>query len=732
MSIKHLVRRGLLAGAGFAGAVGVGGGAAADPATEIEEVVVTGRYEVQQLSSAKFQRPLIDTAQTASVVPDQLLIEQGRRTLRDSLRNITGISLHAGEGNPPGGGDALSIRGFSARDDVFVDGQRDPGNYFRDPFSSERIEVTKGAGSAIAGRGNIGGTVNIVSRRPQLESIFEPELSIGTDDMYRATVDFNQVLSSDHGSALRINAMSHQSDEPGRDVVTNERWGFAPSIAWGIGSATEFILSYLHQEQDDLPDFGLPNARNASLAGSGQEGRVAPVARSNFYGYSNDYRDILVDLVTLGFRHDFSDATTLRSSIRYGRVENDSIMSAPRFVGSVTALDETTLAVGNRKPRDQVDEILINQTDLSVDFDTGALAHKLVAGFEVSSESSDNRRRLDSNGSEMSLFDPVLQSADPIAYNGTSARLETDVVSGYVFDSVELSPRWIVNGGVRWDHVDTSVRSFDRDGIAPGFVVDLSASDAEPSWNGSLVFKATPSSSIYAAYGTSFETSGRAEIVQLAGGNNNPPTTADAFEVDPELARGFEFGVKHDARDGRLALAAALFEIRKSDVRTPGVNPGDPAVVLDGEQRVRGFEATVVGAVNDRWNVFAGYTYLDGEVTRSNVPFEVGQPLDNTPEHSLSVWTSFVLTPAWSVGGGVQYVDERTSNIASSPTGNITITADSYTVLDAFIEYRATDQVTVRLNGYNLADEEYFLSFSSGQSIPSAGRSAVLSVSFKR
>ncbi|MFQ3596564.1 MAG: TonB-dependent receptor plug domain-containing protein, partial [Sphingomonadaceae bacterium] len=158
--------------------------AAADALAAGEAIVVTG-YRVSGLSDLRTPLPLSDTPLTATVIADDLLSEQGRRTLRDALRNVTGISFQAGEGNPPGGGDSFSVRGFSARDDIFVDGVRDPGNYFRDPFNAERIEVTKGPASAFAGRGNIGGTVNIVSRQPILENRFSGEFGGGTDAFAR-------------------------------------------------------------------------------------------------------------------------------------------------------------------------------------------------------------------------------------------------------------------------------------------------------------------------------------------------------------------------------------------------------------------------------------------------------------------------------------------------------------------------------------------------------------------
>ena len=729
----------LVSGAPMMGAVALAQGsepqvpetAPAVEATSDETVTVTGRrYTGQALSMPQYALPLLDTPQTVTVVEDDLMAEQGRRTLRDTMRNITGVSFQAGEGNPPGGSDAFNVRGFSARDDIFVDGIRDPGNYFRDPFYAERVEVTKGPASAFAGRGNVGGTVNIVTRQPGLEDRTRAELGIGTDAFFRSTVDVNRVLDVENGIAVRLTAMAHDADEPGRDHVHNSRWAIAPSIVFGLGGDTQFILNYLHLEQDDVPDYGLPNARNFTLNGSGFEGRVAPVDLSNFYGYSTDYREVRTNVVTGRFSHTFNDQISIENVTRYAQVDLDQVISAPRFVGAVTTLGPATQVVGNRKPRDQTDELFINQTHLTVSFDTGSIAHTAVVGLELASESSENLRRLDANGPAMSLFDPVLIAAPPIAYNGTRALVDVDTTSLYAFDTMEIGDQWRVVLGLRHDWVETQVRGFDDDNIAPGFVTDLTREDAEWSTNAALVYKPTENSSLYVAYGTAFEPGSGAEVVQLAGGNNNPPVTAANFFVDPETSEAWEAGAKVDLMNGALQLSGAIFQIARTNARTPGVNPGDPAVVLDGEQRVRGFELQATGRLTKAWNIYAGYTYLDGEVTKSNRPFEVGQRTDNTPEHSFSLWTSYALTDRFLIGGGLQHVSSRLSNIRPTPTSDFVIVAPAYTVVDLFAEYQLTDEIGARLNIYNVGDEGYFYSFASAQSIPAAGRSATLTLSF--
>jgi len=706
---------------------------AADADAETEEergkqIVVTG-YAVEELSDPKRTLPILDTPAVVTVVADKLLEEQGRRTLRDSLRNITGVSIQAGEGNPPGGGDSFSVRGFSGRDDIFVDNIRDPGNYFRDPFYAEQIEVTKGPASAYAGRGNIGGTVNIVTRQPDTDTSTGADLSIGTHDQYRATGDINIPISQDQGIAFRINGMVHSADEPGRDQVKNERWAIAPSLGFGIDSATRVTLNYLHMQQDDQPDLGIPNARNRTLTGSGFEGRPAPVRRSNYYGYSNDYLNVVTDMATVRIEHDFNDAVSIQNQTRYARVRNDSVISAPRFVGAVTTLNDNTRVVGNRKPRFQTDKLFINQTNLTVRFGNDTVRHTTVAGLEIVDESTENRRRLDADGPATNLFNPVFGAAPTIPFNGTRARIDTDTVAAYIFHTVELGDYWRITGGLRYDDVDTRVRGIDDLGRTPGFVEDVARGDQEWSGNAAIIYKPSENSSLYVAYGTAFEPSGRSEVVQVAGGTNAPPTAFSPFDVAPETGEAFEAGAKYALMDGELELSAAVFQITRNNARTPGINPGDPAIVLDGEQRVRGFELQAVGTITPDWNIFAGYSYLDGRVVKSNRAFEVGQRLDNTPKHSVSLWTSYDVTGELTVGGGLQHVGKRRSNVQeSATTGVFAITVPSYTVVDAFAEYRVNTYATLRLNVYNVGNEFYFQAFASGQSIPSASRNALLTL----
>ena len=707
--------------------------------TAVEEVVVTAETPPPELDSPRFTQPLLDTPQSVTVLDDELLEEQGRRSLRDALRNVTGVSIQAGEGAPQqGGGDILTIRGFSARDDILVDGIADVGVYPRDPFNAWQIEVLKGPSSAYAGRGNTGGTVNIVSRLPTLDVVGEAEISLGTADLYRVSFDWGRVLDKDRGVAVRLNGVYHSSGEPGRDHVHSERWALAPSIAFGLEGRTQLALDGYHLQTNNQPDLGIPNARLASFVGSGFEGRIFPVDRSNYYGYASDYQDVTVSRITARLDHAFSDDAEVRSVVRYGRTHSDQVISAPiplcrapcttntsdTLVGAPTTVDATTLIQGFAKPRDQVEEILISQTDLSLGFSTGPVRHALVVGMELSGEYLENRRRIDRLGPALDPFNPVLTVAPDIPYQGTRARLRTDTRAVYLFDSLEWR-RWEALAGARFDQVTTRAQGIDDTGLFPTYRADLTLTDRELSWNLGVLYKPVPEMTFYVAAATSFEPSGRADVVRTAGRNNNPPVTPAEFFIEPERARTVEVGARWDVPDGPR-LAAAAFQIEKDNARTPGSDPGDPPIVSEGVQRVRGFEISADGHLTDAWDLFAGYTYLDGRTLSSGFAADRGRRLEYTPRHTVSLWTSYQLTDRLKLGGGLQHMSERVSEITN--VRFVEVRSPAFTVADVFGEYKLNETTTLRLNVHNVTDEEYVQAFQNNHSLPAARRQAVLTL----
>jgi catecholate siderophore receptor len=666
-----------------------------------EFITVTG--DGPSLTSPRFTEPLRDIPQTITVVPASVIEAQGATTLRDVLRNVTGISIQAGEGGVPAG-DNLSIRGFSARTDLFIDGVRDAGGYTRDPFNVEQVEVVKGPSSAIAGRGSTGGAINMATKTPHRAATRALSIGVGSADYKRSTLDVNQPVGE--RAAVRLAAMWTDTDTPGRDAVTNQRWGIAPSLAFGIGTPTRVTLDYSHLNHDNIPDYGIPWVPNTNVPLQSYADQAPPVDFGNFYGLtSRDYEQTATDVTTLRVEHDVNASVGLRSIVRAGRTRRDSLITSPRFESnSSTAIRRT-----DWKSRDQSDGIIASQTDVTARFRTSTLAHTVVGGLEITRESSENWNRVEQGGVQPTtdLFAPdfsapyVSRLVRDGALNDAAARS----AAIYAFDTLQLSPQLELSGGVRWDRFTLDYRNVE----ATGRESLLERTDDMVSWRSGAVYKPAPGGSVYLGLGTSFNPS--TEGLSLS---------ANTATLEPEKSRSIEAGTKWDILGGRAGFSAAAFTTTKTNARTPGVNPGDPPVVLQGKQSVSGLEFGVNGSVTDRWQVFGGYTFMDSEVTSSNTAAEVGKEFGNTPNHSFSLWTTHRLPRNIEVGGGAQYVGDR----FNSNTG--TRTAPAYWVIDAMAACRVTDQLTMRVNGLNLANERYIDRVGGGHFIPGPGRSVMM------
>ncbi len=690
---------------------------------ELAEIVVETNkdkalYKPERLASPRFTEPLRDIPQTINVIPKEVIQEQGVSSLRDVLRNVPGISMQAGEGGVPAG-DNLSIRGFSSRTDLFIDGVRDFGGYTRDPFNLEQVEVTKGPSSTNAGRGSTGGSINLVSKTAKEEKAYEIMLGGGTGNYQRATFDINQPIEGLEGAAFRLNGMFHSADFPGREIVTEERWGIAPTFTYGLGTDTRVIVSYFHLDQKGMPDYGLPwvPAANTALPGLGDQ--IAPVDYGNFYGLAfRDHVENTTDIFSLEFQHEFSEAVKLRNITRYGHTTTDMDVTAPRFLNNAS----TDIRRTDWKTRDQVDTILANQTDVNIEFETGPLEHSMVTGLELARETSKNYGRTDHNAAEPTpppttdLFAP--NPYDPyfplIARNGAGTATEAFSAALYAFDTVKVNEQWMVTGGVRWDYFDVDYHNRATTGVH----TLLDRTDDMFSYRGAITWKPCEPGSVYFGYGTSFNPS--AEGLSLG----TAATSANNINLEPEESETFELGTKWDVLGDKLLLTAAVFRTDKTNARTEDPTDLGDVIVLDGEQRVQGIELGVAGQITDSWRLTGGYTYLDSEILESRNAAEVGKELSNTPEHSFSLWSVHQITDSFEAGVGANFVDSRFSNNTNARE------APSYWLFDAMLGYAINENVSLQLNVYNLANEDYIDRVGGGHAMPGAGRSAVLSTRF--
>ena len=646
----------------FAADAAVAAGSADQPT-----IIVNGQNEKVEVESPKAVAPLLDTPQTVTVISDQTLRKQNLLTLRDALQTIPGITFGAGEGGG-GYGDAINLRGYSASNDITVDGVRDSAQYSRtDPFNLQQIEVYNGANSVYSGSGSVGGTINLVSKAPRSEDLTILNASVGTDDYWRGTVDSNWRLND--LVAVRLNGMVHRNDIPGRDVEKFKRWGVAPSVTIGIDSPTSLTLSYVHQHDNNTPIYGVPYFKNEI-----NDGPLAEIDDSDYFGIVNlDKQKTTVDRATATFLHAFSDNVSVRNLTRWQRVGQYSQTSAPQGTFCLTATGRqpvtaapggttgaactasianvynpatgifgtasVTVAPGYFQPngprglvRDQVNQLFYNQTDLHIESGTkGGVHNTLVVGgaltWEDYSITTASLTRTSAGQAvllpQISLGNPDTAYAGPVNFTVTAhSKSSTTNKAIYAFDNLELGEMFELNGGIRWESNRATFRPIALAFYPPG-TTKPSAAELLPqhsrenlfSWRAGAVFKPARNVSLYAAIANSKTPS--SATVRLGCTSGSGSTFVNFCDVAPETARSYEIGAKADI--GKVQLTAAVFRNERTNYRVPSNDPGQPSglQVLDGRSRVDGIALGATGYITPEWLVFANYTYLDGRVKRS-------------------------------------------------------------------------------------------------------------------
>lgn len=670
--------------------------------------------DTRVVASPKYTEPLVDIPQTITIIPKDVIEQQGATTLRDVLTNVPGITMTAGEGGAPAG-DNLTIRGFSARNDIYVDGVRDLGPQSRDPFNLEQVEIVKGPSSTFTGRGSTGGTINLVSKLPNLRRSIAGSLTFGTDHTKRVTADINAPINDRLG--FRLNLMGHDSQFPGREVVTYRRWGLAPSLTYGLGTRTRLNVSYYYIEQDNLSDYGIPWVPVTNTALVAFRDRPAPVPRNTFYGFRDrDKEHLRSDLVTVRLEHDINDYMSVRNQFRFGKSKRDSIATPPRFNNNATT-------VINREMRSWItdDDVVDNQTDFVARFQTGKIGHSFVGGTSLTWENNVRSTRTAPN-SLTTLLNPNPDDVytGVITTNPLVPEVSGVTYAAYAFDTIKFNRWFEFVGGIRFDYFGVDGTSLNTT-VAPNRLDPLARIDRMFSGRAALVFHPAENGTIYGSYGSSSNPS-------LEGLTYGVANTA----IAPEKTYNYELGAKWEFLGRRLLMSGALFRVDKTNARTPGVNPGDPPQILDGQQRVDGVEISATGGITRNWLIFAGYTYLNSEVLKSNtlptivngVPiFELGKELINTPKNSFNLWTTYNYRKFF-FGGGPRYVGQRYGNNIN------TRFVDGYWVVDAVASYQVSDHFNLRVNLNNLTDKYYIDRIGGGHIIPGAGRVFTVSTGF--
>ncbi|MEZ5956423.1 MAG: TonB-dependent siderophore receptor [Hyphomonadaceae bacterium] len=653
---------------------------------EQEPITVIGRrpayIEDTSSTATRTDTDLRDVPQSVSVITNDLIEDQGMRSMADVVRFVPGVSMGQGEGHR----DAPTLRGNSSTADFFVDGVRDDVQYYRDLYNAERIEVLKGSNAMIFGRGGGGGVINRVTEWAGWSPHQEVAVTAGSYGQLRGAADLSFVVND--AAALRLNAFYEDTDTY-RDFVNIERWGVNPTTALRLGDNTELRVGYEHFVDDRVVDRGVPS----------QNGRPWEGSREAFFGNPFvSFAEAEVDSVSALFDHDFSSNLTLRNRTVYADYykfyQNIHANSAVDGLGNVAlqGYNSTTER-----------ENFFNQTDLTWRTNTGQIQHTILAGFEFGSQESDNTRSPNFTGlPSVNVLTPTTMAAGVIPTPPqTNNHVEADIAALYFQDQIALSDQWQIIAGVRFDRFELS---FDDRRAANA---DFSRDDDLLSPRLGVIYRPIDPVSIYASYSVS-------HLPQ--SGDQFSSLDVNTSALKPEEFENVELGVKWDITPD-LALTAAVYQLDRTNTRAPG--PGN-TTVLTGSQRSEGFEIGLAGSVTDRWRIAGGYAYQNAEITTTTSAAPAGRAIALTPEHTFALWNSYRFTPRFGAGLGVTHQTESFAAISNA------VTLPEFTRVDLAFFFAVTDQIEAQLNIENVFDEEYWATAHNDNNItpgsPTAAR----------
>lgn len=665
-------------------------------------IVVTGAREdkgyVQTDSAiAKIDAPLRDIPQTIDVISAAVIKDQRALSIQDALKNVPGIGLSHGDGQR----DQVTIRGFSAIADQFVDGFRDDALYFRDLSNVERIEVVKGPAAVLYGRGSSGGLINRVTRRPGID-VVSLTASYGSFNTKRGEIDFGQA-SGDGKVAWRLTGAIERSDSF-RDQQFLNRETIAPSFLLGGNGDTTLLVQADYLKDRRLTDFGIPAYR----------GRPVDVDRSTYYGAANardaDVSQSEVFSQTLTLTHRFNDSLSFRNGFRHYSYSLDRKNTLPGNVLDIAAGRPRPQVTLNRSNVYRDEDGWSNQAELTQKLDLGGMKHTLLYGFEIARQVKDLVNISRNGVATVDLFDPVLPVLPVFLTDrpGSDNRGVFDNKALYAQDLIDFGGGFKALLGIRHDWFDQ--KTTQRIAGQP----DLSRKDREWSPRAGLVFQPNAAQSYYASWSRSFQPSG--EAFSIAANN---------ADIAPEETVNKEVGAKYTLFGGHLNATVSLFDLKRTGIKT--VDPANPLVLIPvGVQRTRGVELSAALELPSGWHAIAGYSYLDAEIIRSNTPGVQGKRATITPEHSANLFVTKSFGDRFGFGAGGNYVSDRFADPAN------TVTLPGYITVDALAWVQA-GPVRLQVNGYNLFNKNYIISghgSSANLNLPGAPRSVLFTARF--
>lgn len=648
----------------------------------------------------------------------------GQQQLRDvnALDLNTALDLSASlarQNNFGGLWNSFAVRGFVGDENL-------PSNYLVNGFNAgrgfagprdlsgvEAIEVLKGPRAALFGRGEPGGTVNLVTKRPKFESAGEIRLLAGSFDTYRADADVQTTL----GDNVGVRFVGFYEDAGSfRDTIETERFGFMPSVAVKLSEATRLVYELEYARQQIPFDRGVVAVN----------GDLDAIPRSRFLGEPGEGPNVAeVFGHQIELQHDFSDNWSALVGVNYRDTSLSGTSTEAELTGSRQQLfrDGRTLT-RQRRSRDYDAEYFVIRAELAGNFTTGDITHRIMIGADTDRFENDQvflRARAPSLASNPSLqqlqaidiFAPVYGQFPLPALSPLTDRVEVQKATGlYAQYQIGLSEAFELRVGGRYDDYDQRLTN-----RANGTVAGTEEQRFSPQVG--AVYRVSPEISLYATYGENFRPLSGADFA------GNP--------FDPNLSESLEGGVKYTAANGRMTATASVFSIQQSNILVGDqVNAG--FTVAAGEARSRGFEFDFNGEIADGLDLWVSYAYVDAEVQNDvadpdfGLPIEAGDRLLNIPEHTLSVQLAYAATIAGRdarLGGGVLHVGERLGEVGTD------FELPAYTLARLFAETELAKGVRLRLDVDNLFNTRWFSnSFSQLWVQPGTPRNARVTASF--
>ncbi|MEB2845734.1 TonB-dependent siderophore receptor [Endobacterium cereale] len=670
---------------------------------------VKGYVAAQSAGGTKTTTPLIETPQSISVITTQQLEDRGVQNLGEALSYTAGVVA------APFGNDARYfnpiMRGFEAVDSVYINSFRfirDFGALSFEPYGQERIEVIKGPASVLYGQGEPGGIINLVAKRPTFEKFGEIGVEFGNNDRYQIKLDAGDV----HNDVVsyRITALGRLADGE-QDFTSDDRLYLAPSFTWAPDEDTSLtILGSLQRDTGTSP-LGLPQAGTLDFNPNG----VIPTSR---YIGEPDFNDNKSLLATVGyeFKHRFNETFEFRQNAQYLSFDADY----NNLYYSSLGADLRTVNRGVSVQSEDTDSFGIDN-QLEANFETGALEHTAIVGFDYRYYTQDRSSLFDSVGS-IDVFNPVYGS--PLNYNVALTdymdhRLQQ--VGIYAQDQISID-RLRLTFGLRQDWSDIRGNTFDggrntrtisrnKDNALTGRAAALYLFD-----NGLAP---------YISYSTSF--------------NPQPGLNTTIGELlDASEGEMIEAGLKFQPEGWNSMFTASVYQLTKTNITgTVRDQNGDRVTQQVGEAKSRGFELEATTSLAEGLDLLGSYTYSDTQITTGGFEFDgptstsiltTGNQLANIPQHSAALWVAYTFQEdtaleGLKLGAGARYVGERYGNNTN------TIKLPDTTLFDASVSFEK-ENIKASLAVQNIADKRYAASCNFG-CFYGEGRTIVGSLTYK-